>query len=798
MNRRISMGLFLLLVTALLAAGCGKKSPQSGTVKDEALVAGRDAKSFPAADEDYFKAMDGAVALTVEEVKGRNNWIVWSGGNDRFWDHLVSKSFGAVDLLKIISSHPKTPHLTRDKRWEYLGVMNEPCFEKPKGPNADRFGLWLDIRSKDCPADPFENEQKYPGVKIGARGKNLPVGSYYGYATGVLGLRLFPNPAFDEAAAKKWDAERFYTDAKYYNDKSLVRPYRVGMSCGFCHVGPSPVKPPEDPENPKWENINSNPGSQYFWVDRVLFWEKDPANFVYQLIHTSLPGTLDTSFVSSDYINNPRTMNAVYNVGARLKIAERWSEEKLTGGGVNNKQFQHYKQTAVLPQYYKEPDRVWTPHVLKDGADSVGILGALNRVYINIGLFSEEWLLHFNALAGGQKVTPIQIADANKNSSYWNATQEQTPDVALFFLKSAKPDLLKDAPGGEKFVSKDKATLERGKVVFAENCARCHSSKIPDAPAGVDDKNWDQYWAWSKTDDFKKKMTETVLADDFLTDNYLSTERRIPVTLLQTNACSPLATNALGGNIWDNFSSQSYKDLPSVGKLTVHNPIDGSPWEYDMPAGGRGYTRVPSLIGLWSTAPFLLNNSVGKFNPSPSVDGRMDSFNDSIEKMLWPEKRDKDPILGDKVPGFIYRTTETSYIKIAPGFISPLLEKLLSWGGWLNRLFPWLFSEEGIEIGPIPKGTPVNLLSNIDLDSSKLDLAKLLLKIKRDLKAVEGRSEKEAAEVFKGLVPDLLKVSKCPDFVVNKGHYFGTAMSKEGPGLSDDDKRALIEFLKTF
>ena len=798
MNRYLSTGLSVLLVTALLAAGCGKNPPEPGSVKDEALSAGRDAKSFPAADEDYFKAMDGAVALTSEEVKGRNNWIVWSGGNDRFWDHLISKSFGVVDLLKIISSHPKVPHLTRDKRWEYLGVVNEPCFEKPKGPNADRFGLWLDTRSKDCPADPFENEQKYPGVKIGARGKNLPVGSYYGYATGVLGLRLFPNPDFDEAAAKKWDAERFYSDAKYYNDKNLVRPYRVGMSCGFCHVGPSPVKPPEDPENPKWENINSNPGSQYFWVDRVLFWEKDQANFIYQLIHTSLPGTLDTSFVSTDYINNPRTMNAVYNVGARLKIAERWGEEKLAGGGVNNKQFQQYKQTAVLPQYYKEPDKVWTAHVLKDGADSVGILGALNRVYINIGLFSEEWLLHFNALVGGQKVTPIQIADANKNSSYWNATQEQTPDVALFFLKSAKPDLLKDAPGGEKFLSTDKGTLQRGKLVFAENCARCHSSKIPDAPAGVDDKNWDQYWAWSKTDDFKKKMTEKVSADDFLTDNYLSTERRIPVTLLQTNACSALATNALGGNIWDNFSSQSYKDLPSVGKLTVHNPIDGSPWEYEMPAGGRGYTRVPSLIGLWSTAPFLLNNSVGKFNSSPSVEGRMASFSDSIEKMLWPEKRDMDPILGDKVPGFIYRTTETSYIKIAPGFVSPLLEKMLSWGGWLNRWFPWLFSEEGIEIGPIPKGTPVNLLSNIDLDSSKLDLAKLLLKIKADLKAVEGKSEKEAAEVFKGLVPDLLKVSKCPDFVVNKGHYFGTALSKEGPALSDEDKRALIEFLKTF
>ena len=49
-----------------------------------------------------------------------------------------------------------------------------------------------------------------------------------------------------------------------------------------------------------------------------------------------------------------------------------------------------------------------TPRILKDGSDSVGILGALNRVFINIGLFSEEWLLHFNPLVGGKKITPIR------------------------------------------------------------------------------------------------------------------------------------------------------------------------------------------------------------------------------------------------------------------------------------------------------------------------------------------------------------------------------------------------------
>src|SRR6476469_6926326 len=99
------------------------------------------------------------------------------------------------------------------------------------------------------------------------------------------------------------------------------------MSCGLCHVGPSPINPPADPENPKWENLTSNPGAQYYWVDRVFFFAKSdrvttksPAdNFIFQLFHTQWPGSLDTSLVSSDNINNPRTMNAIYELGARLR-----------------------------------------------------------------------------------------------------------------------------------------------------------------------------------------------------------------------------------------------------------------------------------------------------------------------------------------------------------------------------------------------------------------------------------------------------------------------------------------------
>jgi hypothetical protein len=810
----LSRWALLVPLCLVVLVSCSKGQPGAGHVLDEAKRAGRSAASFVAADEDYFHDMDGGVSVSPAEVQGRNSWIVWTGGNDRFWDAITVSSFGQFDLLKILSSHPKLP-FSRDSRWNYLGLVNEPCFERATGPDPQRHGLWLDKRRADCPPDPFENDKKYEGVKIGARGRNVPVGSFYGYPSGIVGLRLFPNPDFDEAAAKKWDPVKYYENEDYYFRKDLVRPYRVGMSCGFCHVGPNPVKPPADPEHPRWENLSSNVGAQYFWVDRIFTWRADPSNYMFQLLHASRPGTLDTSLISTDYINNPRTMNAVYALGPRLQIARRWGQETLAGGNLDNRQFNDYVKEGPLTQFFEKPDIVWTPRVLKDGSDSVGALGALNRVYLNIGLFSEEWLLHFNALAGGKPITPIEISVARKNSAYWLATEAQTPAMALFFLKSTPPHHLRDAPGGAGYLTKDQAVLRRGKIVFAERCARCHSSKAPTPAPGLDPGGcagadylacWNRYWEGTKTEQYKQQMRQIVLADDFLDDNLLSTDVRVPVTLLETNACSPLATNAIGGNVWDNFSSKSYKDLPSVGAITVYDPFTGQPQPYRMPAGGRGYTRPASLVSVWSTAPFLLNNSLGKFEPSPAVEARLRSFQDSIEKLLWPEKREKDSVLGDKVPGVMDRTTASSYLRVPAGYLPDALRPLL---GWSHRYLPWLFGEGGIEIGPIPAGTPVDLLANLDLLPDGHNLAQhaehlkkllpLLHDLVRDLKKLgRGASDQEARRVFAPLGSRLLALSKCPDFVVNRGHYFGTDRFKEEPGLSDEDKRALIEFLKTF
>ena len=96
-----------VLAVIVLFANCFK--PQPGHVKDESLAPGRPAVSLPAAHDDYFADMDygvteqpNAVRAALDPylqridaadavkhvVRGRNNWIVWTAGNNRLWDVL--------------------------------------------------------------------------------------------------------------------------------------------------------------------------------------------------------------------------------------------------------------------------------------------------------------------------------------------------------------------------------------------------------------------------------------------------------------------------------------------------------------------------------------------------------------------------------------------------------------------------------------------------------------------------------------------------------------------------------------
>ena len=293
------------------------------------------------------------------------------------------------------------------------------------------------------------------------------------------------------------------------------------MSCGFCHVGPSPTHPPADPAAPQFANLSSSVGAQYMWVDRLFIVNsgkpEGQKNFMYQLAHTFRPGSMDTSLISTDGINNPRTMNAVYDFPSRMGMAARIGDEKLAGGGLDNKQFNDFPAAPdALKGFFAKPDAVKTPHVLKDGADSVGLLGALNRVYLNIGLFSEEWLLHFNAVIGGKPITPIHDRRSReKNSTYWQATEAGTVDTALFFLKAAQPDRLKDAPGGADYLKADaaRAGARQGRLrrhlrplPLQQGAARCPASLNLDAKACAGANYlgcFKRYWAYTQTDEYK-------------------------------------------------------------------------------------------------------------------------------------------------------------------------------------------------------------------------------------------------------------------------------------------------------
>ena len=83
-------------LAALWLGGCSNEP--AGVVKDEAMLAGVTADKLKGADDDYLHDMDygykirtdPSLALSPAEIRGRNSWIVWTFGNDRFWDYMAN------------------------------------------------------------------------------------------------------------------------------------------------------------------------------------------------------------------------------------------------------------------------------------------------------------------------------------------------------------------------------------------------------------------------------------------------------------------------------------------------------------------------------------------------------------------------------------------------------------------------------------------------------------------------------------------------------------------------------------
>ena len=93
----------------------------------------------------------------------------------------------------------------------------------------------------------------------------------------------------------------------------------------------------------------------------------------------------------------------------------------------------------------------------------------------------------------------------------------------------------------------------------------------------------------------------------------------------------------------------------------------------------------------------------------------------------------------------------------------------------------------------VPKGTPINLLMNVhpkDLPAVLQAYVDGVLQGAPKEKFAELQFKNHDAALRK-TQEKLLQVSLCPDFIEDRGHTFGR-------DLSDQDKRALIEYMKYF
>lgn len=982
-------------------------------------VSRRTPECFPAENRDLFWEMDQVVGASGrlepinfdangdgritgperDAVRGRNTWLLWGGGNETFWGWLQERGYGIVDFLVLMDSRQ------RDSRFARAGLINQPGMVSVQDPEKRILGLYLDAPAPDgsillrqppndieedgqparrpVPPPHHATELFEPGdrslyeevrSKLAYDGLDPAV---YGYPSGIFGLRLFLNPDFfgntkEAARAREYWNERvvkpthsdYYTNPEINADPSLIRPFRVSMSCGFCHVGPHPLNPPEDPENPQWANLSSIIGDQY-WKPQTAFGNlltRD--SLLYHFLASQAPGTIDTSLVSTDHINNANTINAVFDLPARLERALTNSPELQSPANLLVPSIEE-GDASVNPRHF--------PRVLVDGADSCGGFAALIRVPLNIGTFSEEWERCHNPLIGFRPQRPFRIGVAQKNSVYWQTNERyRVPYMAAFFTfrnkaagqSSTAPMKLTDAPGGAEIIAAGADRARQGRSVFLRHCAICHSSRQPEGfqisfQRGMEG-GWDQatlpppdrdtgapppphytlpmdfaHWEEFKRSPAYQDYCDRIAAlagqpaddgDPFLTGNFMSSEIRIPVTLVGTNSGRATATNAMRNQVWDNFSSEGYKSLPPVGPVRFYNPFSGRVPDaygnndsYEPPGGGPGYYRPATLLSLWSTAPYLHNNTLGLYNHDPSVKGRLAAFNDGIRKLLWNSRRtpgnqeysrtgDLRPFHTPAAahdPGYIYRLPQDTFLEFPAPFTRQLLTgiagrfvtSLLSFWLWviLAALFGWaawragrrhagilllvlavllavglavtgigasggtvqgamivgmsgilehsswlwwlavaalaasgfafLYTRAGgvriargiflvltigviaggvaanrfingksgsIRVGPIPKGTPINLMMNLNPEAGPA-VAKALVAMFRATQEIRKNNLKEDAawEVFEREAgPALLRASKCPDFVLDRGHWFGEA-------LSDEQKESLICFLRT-
>ena len=218
-----------------------------------------------------------------------------------------------------------------------------------------------------------------------------------------------------------------------------------------------------------------------------------------------------------------------------------------------------------------------------------------------------------------QPQQPFEMDHARKTCQDWRDTEARMANAEAF-LKTLKPLLLKDAPGGAAYL-----TASRRDAPDRASRVRRDVRAVP----------LEQAAAGGHRRSGRRGSAQAVERDDFLTDNFLSDDKRYPVTGLGTNSARALGTNATRGQHLGSASrrrpTRSCR-ASDASRTCTTRAIRPSRSTFDMPGGGRGYYRTASLTSIWATAPYLHNNSVGIFIKDPSVQGRMTAFNDGMHE----------------------------------------------------------------------------------------------------------------------------------------------------------------------
>ncbi len=673
---------------------------------DQPQPTGYDAEScryVNALFKDLEKKDPAAARVAREQARrGRDVWFKGTFGNqDEEYLH-TARTVGSENIW-----YPWLDTRTRKERFTKWGMINDPdCTEGDASTN------WYDR----CPDDK---------------------------SSGVLGYRKYlADPLLDEAGKVVFDP----ASSPYREDelKKNLR-YVLGGPCVQCHVAFDPTHPPVNPNAPKWENIHATIGHQYTNQPLQYIMGAPDDHIARQVLGGARPGTVDTSLQASDFQHNPGTQNNIMDF-------------------FNKRVFEHEMKDPITGEIKKAKTR----HVLKGGEDSVGEHLALIRVYVNIGMCTEEcWSPNFPVpgtfFGEKSRQRPFRIEQCYKDCEAWNHADAKMPDLAAFLITGGPTYLLKakdvdDTPGAAYI---DLKKVPQGRRIFARECAGCHSSKFAPDNVRADKEalarfyeghvfGSEQFWQHEFTEEernsaeFRKKYLaadargklrpKQFAEKDVLGQDWLSNDELVPFNLIGTNRCRALHDNHNQGHIWEEFSSETYKNHPSPGSVQqVVNRmlpgVGGKPWGGEKKIeGGPGYLRNFSLLSAWATAPFLHNNAVGELTYLPdgaidyTVRGRVTQFQMAFEELLMSDNPNVNPHRPQKI------TTTNRDVKLAPRE-----------------------DQQGFIKLPVAKGTPVANFTSSD--------------------------------------PHSPLYMKCDDPVENKGHQFGIDLSK-------DDKAALAEFLK--